>query len=77
MDSDEPDHMTMHSMFNDVARTLKMLVLKSHMYIFTVQVPYDMDELYVLEINRNDAFLTTNLVLCRILKMKTQTLTSL
>lgn len=42
--------------------------------IFTVQVPYDMGELCVLEISRYDVFLTTNLVLCRILKLKTQTL---
>lgn len=27
MDSDEPDRETMHAMFNDVSRTLKMLVL--------------------------------------------------
>ena len=42
--------------------------------IFTVQVSYDMGELCVLEISRYDVFLTTNLVLCRILKLKTQTL---
>lgn len=42
--------------------------------IFTVQVPYDMGELCVLEISRHDVFRTTNLVLCRILKLKTQTL---
>lgn len=42
--------------------------------VFTVQVPYDTGELCVLEISRHDVFLTTNLVLCRILKLKTQTL---
>lgn len=68
---------TMHSVFIDVVRTLKMLILKSRMYtIFTIQVLYEMDKLRLLEINRNDVFLTTSSVVCRIYKMKTQTLIS-
>lgn len=69
---------TMHSVFIDVVRTLEMLILKSRMYtIFTIQVLYEMDKLCLLEINRNDVFLTTSSVVCTICKMKTQTLISL
>lgn len=69
---------TIHSVFIDVVRTLKMLILKSHVSaIFTIQVLYEMDEFRLLEINRNDVFLTTSSVVCRIYKMKTQTLTTL
>lgn len=67
---------TIHSVFIDVVRTLKMLILKSRMSaIFTIQVLYEMDEFHLLEINRNDVFLTTSSIVCRIYKMKTQTLT--
>lgn len=67
----------MHSVFIDVVSTLKMLILKSHMYtIFTIQVLYEMDKLRLLEINRNDVFLTTSSVVCRIYKMKHRLISS-